>query len=70
MLSFLDSTDFQGQPKLEVIGSMKQVKSILQFQARAEDHEAVFSCNSFSPQTMDSPLETEQKLQLNVTCEY
>lgn len=61
------SIDFQGQPKLEVIGSMKQVKSILQFQARAEDHEAVFSCNSFSPQTMDSPLETEQKLQLNVT---
>ena len=62
--------DFRAAPSLERIPSIRQAKSVLEFAAAAEDNGATFACATFSPKTMERPMQSAFAVTLNVTCEY
>ena len=66
----LEESSIVSNPVTEKIESLRQSRSELNLIVSSADHGAIYRCRSFAAPTMIRPVDSDQSIVFNVTCEY
>ena len=66
----LEESTIVSNPVTEKIESLRQSRSELNLIVSPADHGAIYRCRSFAAPTMIRPVDSDESIVFNVTCEY